>query len=188
MNDKSSSRIDILFFLILTLISIGFIIINRPHFLYNLAVISIFYIILIFFENNLIIKLESYVKILISITVIFHLAGGQLFNLYITSYWFDNLLHLLGSFSFSLFYYSILCSLFNFKANSRGLIFIIVASLGISGGVFFEVIEFTLDELFNSNNQHGLIDTDLDIIFNIIGSILAGLFMSYKNNKKRRSQ
>ena len=59
--------------------------------------------------------------------------------------------------------------------------FILISLIGISLGTFFELIEFSLDSLFNEHNQLGLIDTDLDLVFDCIGSFLAGGFLLAKD-------
>jgi len=52
---------------------------------------------------------------------------------------------------------------------------IFVATIGISLGCIFEIYEFILYSTINSNNQHGLKDTNFDLISDVIGSVIAGI-------------
>lgn len=47
--------------------------------------------------------------------------------------------------------------------------------LGIALGAVHEILEFVADIRQNSHMQKGLKDTNLDIIFNVIGSVLAAV-------------
>lgn len=108
-------------------------------------------------------------------TILVHLYMGQLLNYYLKTHWFDNSLHLFGSFSFSLLFYNILSNIYE-KIESKYFRVICIASIGITLGVMFEILEFALDILTGSKNQDSLWDTNLDLIFNSVGAILAGLF------------
>jgi hypothetical protein len=66
--------------------------------------------------------------------------------------------------------------------SPNSVIFVFVVALGALIGVVFELYEFTVDMIFKTKNQHGLIDTDVDLIFDIIGAILAGSFVLYFPN------
>ena len=52
-------------------------------------------------------------------------------------------------------------------------------TLGISLGVLLEMEELLHDTFSKSKGQHGLKDTNFDLIANIIGAILAGLISSF---------
>ena len=61
---------------------------------------------------------------------------------------------------------------------SKVYICIFIATIGISLGCIFEILEFILDSNSKPNeqrNQHGPIDTDFDLISNVIGSVIAGV-------------
>ncbi len=109
--------------------------------------------------------------------MLIHSYFGTYLNLYHKSETFDLLLHLFGTYSFTLFYYSLL-NHFSPKPNSINIReIILIISLGIAIGTVFELFEFLYD-LFNkpsSHSQLGLVDTNLDLIFNIIGAFLASL-------------
>jgi uncharacterized membrane protein YjdF len=52
---------------------------------------------------------------------------------------------------------------------------IFVFSVGITIGAIFEIIEFTFDKAKHTKMQKGLKDTDLDLIFDVIGSVAAAI-------------
>jgi hypothetical protein len=86
------------------------------------------------------------------------------------------MLHVFGTFAFTLFFFSIIHKTTRMVYSSKLYTFIFITSLGVCLGVLFELIEFTLDILFKANNQRGLLDTNLDLIANVLGAILAGVF------------
>jgi len=117
-----------------------------------------------------------YILILIIITLFGHSFIGNYLNLYNKSQHFDRYLHLFGSFSNALFIFSIITNIINPTVSSKLYSALFVISLGISSGVFFEILEFSQDSTANTNHQKGLKDTNLDLIYNIIGSLIAGVF------------
>ncbi|MTI66158.1 MAG: hypothetical protein FH753_06095 [Firmicutes bacterium] len=169
------------FSLIMLLLLIGFIIKRQERFIYNLLASYIGYILFIYFGNKRNIKVKNYIKILVLLTIIIHTLIGQYFNFYLTTYWFDNLLHVFGAFSFALFFYNILNNSVKVNNNLKTFIFITIFNLGVTFGVIFEIIEFILDIFYKSTNQKSLYDTNLDLIFNFLGSALAGIYVLNKN-------
>ena len=100
---------------------------------------------------------------------------GEYLNVYNTSKYFDRFLHAFGSLSFALYNYSILDKLSMHTITPKYYIPIFVAAIGISLGCIYEIYEFVLDSITNSKNQHGLKDTNFDLISDIIGSSIAGI-------------
>ena len=109
------------------------------------------------------------------ITVIGHFFLGNYLDLYHKSKIYDRWLHLFGAFSFSLLVFSILNSaVLPFPNNDFYMSFFVV-TLGISIGTLFEILEFIHDIASKKPRcQHGLMDTDYDMLFNLLGSIIAG--------------
>lgn len=110
------------------------------------------------------------------ITVIGHTFIGLYLKLYYKSKYYDRYLHLFGSFSFSLLAFSIINNIAPLHNESWIYPSLLVTTLGISIGVIFEILEFIHDSFSNGiKSQHGLADTDFDLIFNVLGSIVAGI-------------
>lgn len=116
-----------------------------------------------------------YVLLLSLVCVFLNSFIGHYLDYYNKSKVFDRFLHCLGSFSYALLLY---CTLINLTLSGGSKLFrtVSVAAIGIAAGAVFEILEFLSDKKQHSKNQKGLKDTNFDIIFNIIGSVAAGVF------------
>lgn len=142
--------------------------------------VYIVYIILLYFESRKKYKIKPYVKALMVIAIILDIVWGLYFNLYHTSNWFDKAMHMFGCFSFTLLFISIIHSHIKRISHSKIIIFIFITSLGVTSGVFYEFIEFGFDTIFKSKSQNGLIDTNLDLIFDTFGAMAAASLILYR--------
>lgn len=101
-----------------------------------------------------------------------HYLGG-----YTKSRTFDRYLHAFGAFSFSLMTY---CVLDDFINTGSSLLFqaIFIFLSGNTLGVLFEFIEMWHDgkNKKEPKSQKGLRDTNMDMLSNLVGSILAGIY------------
>lgn len=174
--------LNIIFFVFSALIALAFLMKNQVAQIANPLTLSVAYLGIILLERYTIFKLKSYIRVVLIVTFLSHSLFGEYFRAYYTTGWFDNGLHLFGSFSFALFSYELLSTFISISSSKpKTLTFLLVSLLGICLGTFFELIEFSLDQLLHEHNQFGLIDTDLDLVFDVIGSLLAGLFVVKKN-------
>lgn len=114
--------------------------------------------------------------VLYLITLLMNTFLGYYLNLYIKTKTFDRYLHAFGSFSFSILAYSIITDVFNEAIDSDIFAAIIVFSLEMILGAIFEITEFISDKCRNTKHQHGLADTNYDIIFNMISSVNAAWY------------
>jgi hypothetical protein len=128
------------------------------------------------YEHYSLLKIPGLILTCFVITVLGHSFVGKYLEVYYTSDVYDRYLHLFGAFSFSLTAYAILEHLI--KPGTESIIYksVFVMTIGITLGVFFEIAEFVHDRYFPKKirSQHGLEDTDFDLIFNIAGSFIAG--------------
>lgn len=175
-NNKISIFLTILFTIIMILTLIGFLIKKEYGCIINLIVIYVSYILIIYFENKKKIMIKNQIKALVILTAILHITFGLYLKLYQTTNWFDKGLHVFGTFSITVLCYSILDLSINFFSNSKIFKFVLLISIGTTIGVFLENLEFILDIIFKTKNQHSLLDTNLDLIFNIFGASLAGIW------------
>ncbi len=127
-------------------------------------------------EYFLKIQVSDYILILVMISMLGHTFIGNCLNFYNSSKHYDRYLHIFGSFSFAIFSYSVIVSITHPNINSKIYSALFVVTLGISIGAIFEIIEFISDSLTKKNNQRGLKDTNFDLIADIIGSFIAGIF------------
>jgi hypothetical protein len=82
-------------------------------------------------------------------------------------------------YTFSLFFYVLAAQLLRHPVN-RLFKFILIVSLGLSLGTFYEILEFLTDTFSHPAlvSQPSLLDTDLDLIGDLIGAVLAGIHAS----------
>lgn len=175
IKNSISRFLTISFSIIMILVTIGFLIEKEYNFIYNSILIYFNYLLIIYIEKKKKRMIKDYIKALVIISFMLHSVVGQYYDLYKTSVWFDKVLHIFGTFSFSLCFYSIFDLNMKFFSKSKIFIFILLISIGITGGVFLENLEFILDIIFKTKNQHSLLDTNLDLIFNTFGAVIAGI-------------
>lgn len=145
------------------------------------AVIPAFLLYAAFFiiAHFLRLKIPEVVMIFTMLSLLSHTFLGFFLRLYGRSKTFDRFSHALGAFAFSQAAYFTLTSLFS-EAIPKLLAAIIIGALGVTLGVFVEIIEFVLDlrKKKELKLQKGLRDTDFDLIADVIGSAAAGAFAS----------
>ncbi|WHH58525.1 hypothetical protein [Petroclostridium sp. X23] len=184
MKEKDRARLLLIVFSIIHIATvIGFVIRKDRFFAYNGVAVYIIYLLFVLYEKKRGILLENHIRAMIIVVIIAHSILGQYLDLYHRSKYFDSLLHITGTFSFSLFYFSIINKTLQPCYYSNLFVFIFIVSIGISAGTLFEIIEFLLDSIFNSNNQHGLVDTDLDMVMNVVGAVCAGGYVPFCKQK-----
>lgn len=123
-------------------------------------------------------RIPDVVMIISMVSLLGHTFLGFYLRLYERAKTFDRFNHALGCFAYAPAFYFTLTSLFN-EAIPELLAAILIASLGITLGVFVEIAEFAGDSKRTKNDiklQRGLKDTDFDLIFDVIGSAAAGIF------------
>ena len=155
----------------------SFLVRNNLKLLLGLIVTYIGFLLFIWLENKFGFEIYDFVLLLVTITIFAHFYLGENLRLYYKTKFFDRCLHLFGTIAFTLFIYLIIIRTLKPVIYPNGVIFIFVMALGALIGVVFELCEFIVDMIFKTRNQSGLIDTDVDLIFNIIGAILAGSFV-----------
>lgn len=182
MRNTISKIINYFYTITVLLTAFGLYIDKNYRFLIGLAIVYIGYMLFIFLDKKLNLNIKLYIKVSILLTLILHNSFGQYFNLYLSNEWFDKILHIIGTFAFSLLFFYLIHFITNYTLKSKLHTFIFIFSLGVNLGVFFEIGEFALDMLFKSKHQHSLVDTNLDLIFNSIGAVISGMLISIKNN------
>ena len=120
------------------------------------------------------ISIPYLVLIFATITVFAHTFVGLYLNLYRKGKIFDRYLHGFGSFSFALLLYLTLSKV-TVPGGSTVFRAVFVAALGIAAGAIFEIVEFLHDLRNKTDMQRGLMDTDFDIVFDVIGSAAAAI-------------
>jgi uncharacterized membrane protein YjdF len=122
----------------------------------------------------------NYVRTTVMLTIVFDSFFGYYLGYYITSTIFDKLLHIFGAYAFALFAYVLAVQRLN-SPLPRLMNCILIISLGISLGALYEIAEYLVDSFGNPvlPGQPSLQDTDLDLISDTVGAILAATHFRY---------
>ena len=172
-----NSLLFIIFFIAFCLAEIWIVIrfiILKNH-LYLQAVLTAFILLFLYILSELIFDIGVPKLILLSVmaSVFIQTFFGYYLDLFMRSKVFDRYLHAFGTFSFALFFYSLLNIMLSPSISPRIFISIFVFTLGMTVGAAFEIIEFVMDKIKHTKMQKNLKDTDFDMIFDSIGSLLA---------------
>lgn len=183
MKENKRTALEIIILTIILSFAIaGFYMRKEYNYILNSIMVYSIYLFFIYFEYKRNLKIQNYIRILVLATALIHNIFGQYFHLYKTTKWFDKALHVFGTFSFTLLSYSIIKLFSRILEESKVIAFIIIISIGITLGAFLENIEFALDKVMKTNNQHGMNDINYDLIFNVLGAALAGIFVMLSKN------
>ncbi len=118
---------------------------------------------------------NEYILILCMISLAGHHYIGFYWDFYMRSKTVDRYLHAFGTFSFALLFYRLLQN-FVLTGGSKAYQAIFVFTTGVALGALFETFEYAQDAKNGTHHQHGLKDTNFDVIFNMIGSLGAAIF------------
>lgn len=147
------------------------------------AILSGAAVLLFVYNSRLRFPIRGFILIFFVLTLLGHTLIGELYGAYHKNKYYDRFLHGFGSFSFALLAYSVTENILGPVQSPKAYIPVFVAAVGISVGVIFELVEFMMDSLQkkakSSKHQHGLADTDFDLISDLIGSVLAGIVSVY---------
>lgn len=167
-----------LFLLAMTAIIVALAVEERYEFAQNITVKTCLLTVFTWLEMKYTVKIPHTIRTLVLITVLSDSFFGLYMNLYTTSAVFDKFQHVFGSYTFSLFFYNLICQLTR-PAISRTFSFIFVISLGLSIGVFYELGEFIGDLTVKPSvpSQPSLVDTNLDLVADLIGAFIAAVHM-----------
>lgn len=178
--NQSLTLITVVFSINILLISIADFVKKKKSYLIENLISYVFYLAFLIVQSIFDFHVELFIILLVQITIIGNNLIGKYLEVYNRSIYYDRFLHALGSFSYALFFYSILEKVTVHTVSSRVYASLFVTALGISFGCLYEIYEFILDSTSkkNNNNQHGLTDTDFDLISDVIGSAIAGIISS----------
>jgi len=176
-NDKSALLKTTVLFLAIQVV-LMFELSRQGQYSYTRSVMgtTCFWVIYAFLEARYGIYMNTYVRVMAVLTLLFDGFFGSYLDLYTTSSIFDKILHVFGTYAFSLFAYVLVVQLLKHPVNSS-FKFILVVSLGVSLGAFYEILEFLTDTFSHPIpiSQPSLLDTDLDLIGGAIGAVIAAI-------------
>ncbi|MHB8984231.1 MAG: hypothetical protein ACYC4E_02630 [Carboxydocellales bacterium] len=145
MKLNTARALNCFFFITNFLIAIAFLLNGTSQGAANPIVTSIFYLGVVLLEKFSLFKLKNYIRVLLILTMTSHSLLGEYFRAYYQTAFFDNALHLIGSFSFALFAYELLRVFVKMQSSQPELFtFILVSLLGTTLGTFFELGYFLI--------------------------------------------
>lgn len=118
--------------------------------------------------------MNNFVRVMAMLTIFLDALFGSYFDLYATSVIFDKILHVIGTYSFALFAYVLVTQMLK-NPIGKPVKFILAVCLGLSLGGVYEIFEFLTDSLSHPTppSQPSLLDTNLDLIGDTAGALLA---------------
>ena len=140
------------------------------------AIASIVFLALIYIASyfyNFVVPDAAYIIVIISLFL--DSFFGYYRNLYYKSKKYDRVQHVIGSFSFAIFFYFFLSNIFEYGDSKLFRAFYILL-LGIFYGTICEIVEFISDLNSKEKMQRGLRDTNFDMVSDVIGSLSAAIF------------
>ena len=128
--------------------------------------------------RNLHLCLPWEVNLLIAVSLYLHVMGhvGDYYVLFAPYY--DKLTHLVSSVTVALlaFFAAILADHQGDLRLTRPAIIIFILIFTLAAGAAWEIYEFTCDQVFGTNLQHGNTDTMVDLIVDLIGAAIVAIF------------
>lgn len=183
MTNHKSTILKITIFFLVSQIVLIIGLASQGHFDYirSILVTASLWLLYTFLEARYGLFMNHYVRVVVVISLLCDGFGGYYLNLYATSVIFDKILHVFGSYSFALFAYILVAQLLKYPVT-RSFKFFLVVSLGLSIGAFYEILEFLTDTISHPPlpSQPSLLDTDLDLIGDMIGATIAAIHATFK--------
>lgn len=159
---------------------------KQPEFIYGVVSTTIGYGLYLYFENRFHLFTSNYVLGGLAITLFIHHFIGEYLRLYEKSYVFDKALHIFGTYIFTIFLFGLLVQILWVSFSSTLSQGIFVVLLGTSIGMSFEILEFVLDLVIDPKvpYQDGLVDTNIDMISDVVGAFIAVFYIRNKYSLK----
>lgn len=118
---------------------------------------------------------RTIVWVFLAIALLVNIAGYA-WNLYDRLEWFDEVLHAYTTFALTLPVVLLLYDVTLKGIHSHPVLFVLTAaSLGVFVGVLWEIAEWAYDQMVPENVILGKLDTIIDLVMDILGSVVAGI-------------
>lgn len=157
------------------------------EFLYYTIVMSLIILVLIKYKEQ--ISFTSGIAFGLTVVAAMHIFGGnvhidgvRLYDVWLFSWLkYDNLVHLIGTFTAALLSYTFVYQHLNEKArDNKILLSIIIISMASGIGAFNEILELGAVLWFNADAQVGdYINNAFDLVYNFFGALLACIYLFY---------
>ncbi|WHY03208.1 hypothetical protein [Neobacillus sp. DY30] len=147
----------------------------------------LFWVIYMILENKQNWRIPLYIRITTLLSITLNDYCGQYLNWYVTSSLYDRLQHIFGTYALTLWIFLVIQQFIQRKLTPKRLTILFMFSLALALGTIYELLEFIEDEVFKPKikNQPSLLDTNLDLISDLMGGIFA--VIHYHISKKLRT-
>ncbi len=193
MNEKNELRFITIFTAVfLTIFAISAVLMQNYGFLYYTIIASFFIAIMVFHYK----KFYLTTPILFGLIILgflhimglyINIAGVRLYDLYLIKniFRYDNLVHSFGIFVATFVSYNILKPHLNVRIkNNVFLLSLILILMTLGIGVFNEIIELIAVVFLGAAERvGGYFNNALDLVFNLIGTIIASIVIIYYHKK-----
>lgn len=174
MSKRRTMLSTVIFLIIQTIIMTALLDKGRTDYAFSVLETSALWALYIFLELKYRLRMSAYIRLLMMLTLFFDAFCGYYLDLYVSSFIFDKALHAFGAYSFSLFAYALVAQL---RGNSivGPAKFLFIFCLGVTLGACYEILEFIGDRVSHPSppSQPSLLDTDIDLIGDVAGSLAA---------------
>lgn len=120
------------------------------------------------------------------VVALLHIAA-MLLGWYEQIIWLDIPMHFLGGVSIGISAYFFLVHTKVQTSNFDNKLFGFLVILALTGlaAIAWEILEYSLDTMFNTELQRSIADTMKDLAFGLIGGALTGIILNVQNKKPR---
>lgn len=180
-NSVLKKIMDILFISLQFAIMISLATLGDLAFMRSVAATTVLWIGYFWVENKFNFYMHNYVRAAVMLAILADGFFGYCLGYYETSAVFDKVLHIYGTYAFALFANVLITQ--KLKAPlPRSIECLLTVSLGISIGAIYEIAEFMVDSWGNPSlpSQPSLFDTNLDLVGDAVGALLAALHINYR--------
>lgn len=189
MKQDSRKRLilDLIFIVLQSACIIGLFTIKNYEYMRIALSDLLFWIVYMIFEFKQKWVIPFYVRLVVILAIMSNSFFGELLNWYVTSTFYDRVQHVFGTYAMTLWAFYIIQQFVKVNITQKRLVIIFFIILSIALGAFYEIIEFLQDILFKPKikNQPSLLDTDFDLIADLIGGIIA--ICNYLFSKRLKS-
>lgn len=171
-----------LMFVVIQAVSLSLAFLHEHHdFITNMIGTTICWAVYILIELKYNLNISNWLRVGVLLAIASDSFLGYGLALYNLSPYYDRLQHIFGDCLLALFTLAFVLQAIQVEVP-KVIQVILAFSLGMSIGGLYEVLEFLSDYFLDPRipNQPDLIDTDLDLISDALGAVLAGLLVTFQ--------
>ena len=177
---NSGSFLQLIFILFIAILPVQLIVFRSWHGAFVSFIGALAFVLIWVIKKRFLLELSAPLEIYYGFLIFSSLFLGELYDFYYRFQWWDDMLHLCSGIFFAVIGYSIITVQTSGLTQRLNAVFAFSFSLACS--VMWEILEFSIDVLFQTNmqkfmgleGQAALMDTMVDLIVNAFG---AGLFL-----------